>query len=140
MTAELLKYGAIGIGLAALAYTAALLKQELEKPTPRREAKELILTFMAFSLLAFCLAAFIEICEKAMAQNSEATALASRIAVVARSLDSTLGDKFQTAVKSLNVSHERDNLVYFTNALCSDVKHLKTAIGEDSASTICSTH
>ena len=141
MTIGLLEYGAIGIGLAVLAYTAALLRQELAKPTPRREARRLILTFMAFSLIAFCIAAFIELREKAMSQKSEATALASRVAVIAASLDGNLGGKFQAAVRSLpDGSLEKRNLVYFTNALCSDVKNLKTAIGENAIHTFCSTH
>jgi hypothetical protein len=138
---DLAKYGAFGTGAAVLAYTAALLKQELSKPTPRRAARDLILTFMAFSLVAFCIAAFIELREKAMLQNSDATALASRIAVIASSLDSNVGGKFQATVRSLpDESPEKKNLVYFTNVLCSDVKDLKTAIGENAANTFCSTH
>jgi hypothetical protein len=130
---DLAKYGAFGTGAAVLAYTAALLKQELSKPTPRRAARDLILTFMAFSLVAFCIAA--------MLQNSDATALASRIAVIASSLDSNVGGKFQATVRSLpDESPEKKNLVYFTNVLCSDVKDLKTAIGENAANTFCSTH
>jgi hypothetical protein len=80
-------------------YTASLLRQELAKPTPRREARNLILTFMAFSLVAFCIAAFIELREKSMLQNSETKNLASRVATIASSLDSNVGGKFQATVK-----------------------------------------
>jgi hypothetical protein len=134
-----LKYGAIGIGLAVLAYTAALLKQEIAKPTPRREARNLILTFMAFSLLAFCIAAFIELREKSMAENSQAKSLAARVAIVAGSLDTNIAAKFQATAKGLpNGSPEKDNLIYFANALCSDIKKLKTEVGEEH--TVCSAH
>jgi AIR synthase related protein, N-terminal domain len=66
---EVLKYGAMGIGLAVLVYTAALLRQELAKPEPRVEARRLILIYMAFSLIAFGIAAFIELREKSMAAD-----------------------------------------------------------------------
>ncbi len=136
---EVLKAGALGIGLVALVYAAALLRQELAKPSPSRAARNLILTFMAFSLLAFCIAAFIEIREKEMAQSSDAKTLASRVAIIATSLDRNLGDKFQITVKGLPLgSHERDQLIYFTNDLCRDVKKLKAEVGEDSEQTSCS--
>jgi hypothetical protein len=138
---DLLKFGAIGIGLAVLAYTAALLRQELARPTPRREARNLILTFMAFSLVAFCIAAFIEIREKSISQYSETKELASRVASIASSLDSNVGSKFQTTVEGLpDGSREKNDLKYFTNVLCSDVKNLKAAIGENSGHTSCSAH
>ena len=138
---EVLKFGAIGIGLAVLAYTAGLLRQELAKPTPRREARNLILIFMAFSLVAFCIAAFIELREKSISQNSETKNLASRVATIASSLDSNVGGKFQTTVKGLpDGSPEKNNLIYFTNILCGDVKNLKAAVGEDSEHTSCSAH
>jgi hypothetical protein len=104
MTTDFLKYASIGIGLAVLAYTAALLTQELTKPTPRSAAAYLILTFMAFSLGIFCIAAFLELREKEMVQNSGTHALASSVAEIAASLDANLGTKFQATVRSLHGS------------------------------------
>ena len=120
-----LKYGAIGIGLVVLTYTAQLLRQELKRHSPRPEARNLITIFMLFSLAAFCIATYIELREKA-----------GVIAAIASSMDSNLGGKFEASVRQ-NPDH---NLLYFTDQLCIDVRNLKAAIGVDSQHTTCRLH
>jgi len=116
---EFLKAGAIGIGLAILVYTAALLKQELAKPEPRPDAKSLILTFMAFSLVLFGIATFIELRERS-----------GTIIGIVNGMDANLGGKEQAAVQSL----DRNALKFFDNELCKRVKDLRSFVGEDGSS------
>lgn len=117
-----LQFGAIGIGLAVLAYTASLLRLELAKPVPRTEARNLILMYMAFSLVAFGLAAYIEI-EKRRGD----------IAEIASGIDARLDDKHKAAVESAP-AQIKETLIFFDNALCRDLKTLKKMLSgsEDS--------
>jgi hypothetical protein len=46
MYADVLKYGALGIGLVALIYAAGLVKVELQRPEVRPDARRLILYYM----------------------------------------------------------------------------------------------
>lgn len=124
-----LKYGALGIGLAILIYTAELLRQELKRREPRREARNLIITFMLFSLAAFSIATYLELKEKWTTSD---------IATIAGSMDTNLGGKFAAFVKD-DHSRNHDTLLYFTDQLCSNVQALKSAIG-DKRPTTCDLH
>jgi hypothetical protein len=104
---EVLKWGAMGLGLAGLAYTAELLRQELKRREPRREARYQILTFMLFSLALFCIGTFLELRKES-----------GQIAEIVSSMDAHLGDKFADAIKNRHY----DTLVDFTDELCIDVR------------------
>jgi hypothetical protein len=127
---EVLKYGAIGIGLAVLAYTAGLVRQELgRRGGPRREAQRLILTVMLFSLAAFGISAFIELGEKSLEAVARAELIKADVRGIAQALDAYLGGKFQASVKSLEEgTPEKNNLIYFTNMLCDQVTELEVLV------------
>lgn len=122
INASILQYGAIGIGLAVLAYTAAILKQELARSKPRPEGRNLILMFMAFSLISFALAAYLEIAKQDRSRDDQQKF--SAIGVIASSLDANIGGKYQAAARNAP-SPLREDLQYFENNLCRDVKKLK---------------
>lgn len=121
---EVLKYGAMGLGLAGMAYTAELLRQELKRREPRQEARYQIVTFMLFSLALFGIGTYLELRKES-----------GHIAEIASSMDAHLGDKFADAIKNKHY----DTLVDFTDELCRDVRNLKAAIG-DSHDTKCRLH
>jgi hypothetical protein len=121
---SVLQYGAIGIGLAVLAYTATMLKLELARTKPRPEGRNLILTYMAFSIIAFGIATYIEIKK----QNAPFESIVS-------SLDANLGAKFQSVVRNAPASI-KDDLIYYENRLCLDVKALKKVL-YDNEETQC---
>ena len=122
---EALKYGAIVLGLVVLFYTAYLLKQELARERPRVEARNLILTYMGFGLALFGLAAFLQLREKSMEMDADATKLAAAVGRIAESLDTNLGAKFNMAVRSMDAV----NLLYSTQSICNDIRDLKAAVG-----------
>jgi hypothetical protein len=76
---------------------------------------------MPFSLVAFCIATFIELRERS-----------ATIIGIVNSMDANLGGKEQAAVRSLD---ER-NLVYFDNRLCEKIQELGKFVGE-TGSTQC---
>jgi hypothetical protein len=140
---ELLQAGAIGIGLAILGYTGALLKQELSRPHPRAESRTLIVIYMAFSLIAFAGAGYIELTEKKggdelaaakSALNSEQansaslmkerdnfkTQLDGIIGQIGR-IDESVGLKYAVEVQHLPDTPQRANLILFTNSVCRTV-------------------
>jgi len=124
ISVNVLQYGAIGIGLAVLAYTAAALKQELARPKPRPEGRNLILMFMAFSLVAFCIATYIEI-QKENA-NLDSQKQIAEIGNIVSSLDANLGGKYQASLDREDVPPSvKQDLLYFESQLCRNVKALK---------------
>lgn len=72
------------------------------------------LTFMAFSLGIFCIAAFLELCENQMVQNSGTHALASSVAEIAASLDANLGNKFHRRCEVCTEAPEMKKRISFT--------------------------
>jgi hypothetical protein len=114
-----LKYGALGIGLAVLFYTATLLRQELvRKGDPRPEARKLIWTYMAFSLALFGVAVFLEI-----------KSLAADVAGIARGMDDRLDAKFKMAIKHVADPGLKDTLEDNTTQLCDYLIELRTRVG-----------
>jgi len=67
---KFLKYGARWLGLAILIYTGALLKLELLPFPPRNEARNLILIYMGFSLIAFAGGGYLESPNQSASMNS----------------------------------------------------------------------
>jgi hypothetical protein len=135
MSPSVLQYGAIGIGLAVLAYTAAALKQELARSKPRPEGRNLILMFMAFSLVAFAIATYIELTKQRMSvehqrqiDDVEHQKQMDKIGRLVSALDANLGGKYQTAVTEIPDITIRKNLEYFEDALCIDIRKLKGEI------------
>jgi hypothetical protein len=63
----ILPFGAMGIGAASLYYSAGLLKQAVGKKDLPRDARNLVVAFMIFGLLALGIGGTIEI----MKENSE---------------------------------------------------------------------
>src|ERR1700726_4101669 len=104
---EALKYGALTIGLAVLAYTAALLKIEIAKSHPRAEARNLILMYMGFSLFAFGLAVFLEL--KKDKSATEFQALSSTVRENIATLDTLVDLKSATSVSNLPDSVDTEN-------------------------------
>jgi len=149
-TIDVLKYGALGLGLVIVVYTAALLKQELARDPPRREARWLILTYMGFGLMAFLGAGYLELAErratadidtiktdlqKTTAQaktletdNAKMKAMLDAIANGVRGIDVSIGDKYMVEVRSLPDGAQKQDLIYFTNSICRQVTEIMKAM------------
>jgi hypothetical protein len=108
-----------------LAYTAAALKQELALPKPRPEGRNLILMFMAFSLIAFGIATYIEI-EKRRTDVDSLNKLGT-VRNILSSNDANLGGKYQLAVSQAPESI-KSTLQYFEDNLCRDVKKMRLVL------------
>jgi hypothetical protein len=78
---QLLSFGALGLGLAVLAFAANLLRLELKNEHPRKEAYPLIFSFMLFSLVAFGTSVYLELQEREIAAlyESKGQALAQEL-------------------------------------------------------------
>ena len=134
MMISVLQYGAIGIGLAVLAYTAGLLRQELRRPRPRPEGRNLILMFMAFSLVAFGIATYIEI--KKQTTNLDIHKKFAAIDRIVGQLDADLGGKSLASIGNISDARLQKDLTYFENVLCVNVKELKVLL-EDKGNSRC---
>jgi hypothetical protein len=71
---QLLSFGALGIGLAILAYAASLVSTVLKGP-PVKGTKSLVFTFMAFSLVAFGTSVFLELKEREIGSEFDSQSL-----------------------------------------------------------------
>lgn len=132
MPPDVLKYGAIGIGLAVLFYTAGLLKSELAQKQPRPEARNLILMYMAFSLGAFGIATFIEL-EKGKT-DLDAQHRLDQIGGLVHSLDDNLGGKNLAIVQEVP-EPTKSNIKAFERPICKNIQDMKALLGDASETT-----
>jgi hypothetical protein len=123
---NVLQFGAIGLGLAVLAYTAAALRQELARPTPRPEGRNLILMFMAFSLGAFGIATYLEIKKQTLIRENQQQL--SEMAQEVSHIDANLGDKFGALVHHVSGSDVQVQLRGYQQHLCTSVRQLRTLL------------
>jgi hypothetical protein len=144
MIISILQYGAIGLGLAVLAYTAIVLKQELARQKPRPEGRNLILIFMAFSFVAFGILTYLENVDHqkqidAMnvdrqnlidAMNVDRQKQIAEIGNLVNNIDANLGSKYQSAVNDIpsSLSKIKETLKNYENQVCQDVKALKKSL------------
>ena len=129
---EVLQYGAIGIGLIVLGYSAVLLKQELSLSRPRAQACALIFSFMVFSLFSFGIATYVAIeqrrlnaadTERQIAESITAKKIADA-GKITRAIDAHLGDKYAAAIGSAPAP-QKERLKEFGDLLCNNLKELK---------------
>ena len=128
MTA-VLQFGAIGIGLAILAFGGRLLTAELKRDPPRPEGRNLIVIFMAFSLIAFGLSAFIELRKQGNELAQKAAESDVRQSVAA--LDAELGDKETAGFGQQLDGQGKLELTAYENKLCKDVGLIWTKLQLD---------
>lgn len=122
-----LKYGAISIGVLILGYTAAMLKAELNRPAPRPEARNLILMFMAFSLVAFAGAGYLEYLKQASSRDIER----NQIAGIVGQLDTRLDDKERAEFSQGFTTDQQDQFRHYTDTLCMKIKELRKILDPD---------
>jgi hypothetical protein len=87
--------------------------------------------FMAFSLVAFSIATYIEL-EKRHADIDSLNKL-SEIRNILSSIDANLGGKYESAVRDAPDSIRR-NLQFFEDNLCKDVKRMKVLLNDGNQS------
>lgn len=124
-----LQFGAIGIGLAILAFGARLLTAELKRDPPRPEGRNLIVIFMAFSLIAFGISAFIELQKQGNERAEKAAESNVRQSVAA--LDAHLSDKETAGFATQLDGQGKLELTAYENKLCQDLGLIWTKLQLD---------
>ncbi|MDE1993167.1 MAG: hypothetical protein KGI75_11745 [Rhizobiaceae bacterium] len=122
-----LKFGAISIGVLILGYTAAMLNAELRRPAPRPEARTLILMFMAFSLVAFAGAGYLEYLKQSSVRDVERNQMAG----IVGELDTRLDDKERAEFSQDFNEDQQKQFTHYTDTLCEKVKELRRILTPD---------